>query len=58
MALYGVRKTISYDVYAEVNAESEREVYERLDDNAILFDVPEHGMDEETEVFLIEDKEE
>ena len=57
MAKYGVVKTISYDLYAEVDAESEREVYDMLDDNDIEFEQSD-GNDEAIEVYLIEDKEE
>lgn len=57
MAKYGVIKTVSYDVYAEVEAETERDVYELLDDNAISFNEPSKTTDEVTDVYLIEDKE-
>ena len=57
MATYGVTKTVSYDLYAEVDAESEREVYDMLDDNDIEFEQSD-GNDEAIEVYLIEDKEE
>ena len=52
MAKYGVVKTVSYDVYAEVEAETERDVYELLDDNAVVFDKP-STPDETTDVYLI-----
>jgi hypothetical protein len=56
MAKYGIVKTISYDLYAEVEAETEHEVYEMLDDNDIEFEQSD-GNDEAIEVYLIEDME-
>ena len=57
MAKYGIVKTVSYDLYAEVDAESEAEVYDWLDNNDVEFEQSD-GNDEEIDVYLIEDKEE
>ena len=58
MAKYGIRKTISYDVWAEVEAETEAEVYEMLDDNAIEFQEDESkSIDEALDVYLVEGSE-
>ena len=55
MARYGIQKTITYDLFAEIEADSEREVYEMLDNNAIEFqDDESQSIDETIEVFLIE----
>ena len=54
MAKYQVVKTVTYDLVAEVEAETERDVYELLDDNAIEFDNP-STTDEVVEVFWIGD---
>lgn len=54
MARYGIQKTITYDLFAEIEADSEREVYEMLDNNAIEFNNQEPSNDEAIEVFLIE----
>ena len=58
MAKYGIRKTISYDVWAEVEAETEAEVYEMLDNNAIEFQEDESkSIDEALDVYLVEGSE-
>ena len=56
MAKYAVSKTISYDLYAEVEAETERHVFDMLDDNSIEFERS-LSDDERTYVELLEDKE-
>lgn len=58
MTKYGVIKTVSYDVYAEVEAETERDVYELLDNEAVSFDEPTGSTDEVVDVFFIGDVDE
>ena len=54
MTRYGIQKTITYDLYAEVEADSVDDVYEMLDNDEIEFTNQEPSDDEVVDVFEIE----